>query len=191
MSDGKSEASPLQIAGLVATGLVIANIAFYFLSDLYYEDRSAIYGSVTSGHINQVRIYFSVFTGSIGIGTVLAAARPSLVGHVLAGLFALASMVAGVTAATHEMTPVLPAALIVGGLVMAVLVWQSLMKVRSAWAFLIGMTSVLAAVMLFGSTKVRSALDVQLYIALVIPGLLGVATTALAMSREDYQESQA
>lgn len=191
MSDAKSEASPLQIAGLVATGLVIANVAFYFLSSMYYEDRSSIYGEVTAAHIQQVRINFAIFTGSVGLGTIAASARPLIVGHGLAGLFSIASLVAGVSAATHDMTPVLPASLIVGGIVMALLVWKSLMKVRAAWSFLIGMTSVLAAVMLFGATKLRSALEVQLYIALVIPGLLAVATTALSMARDDYQETRA
>jgi len=187
----KSEATPIQIAGLVATGLVIANVAFYFLSDLYYEDRSAVYGMVTGEHISQVRINFSIFTGAIGIGTVVATIRPSIVGHVLAGLFAIAGLVGGVAAFMHDLTPVLPASLIVGGAVMALLVWKSLMKSRSAWSFLIGMTSVLSAVMLFGSTKLRGVLDVQLYIALIIPGLLAVATTALAMTRDDYKDAQA
>ena len=191
MNDTKSEATPIQIAGLVTTGLVIANVAFYFLSNLYYEDRSALYGAVTAGHIQQVRINFGLFTGSIAIGSILASLRPLYVGHVLAGLFALGAIVGGVAALSKEMMPVLPASLMVGGVVMAVLVWKSLMKSRAAWAFLIAMTSTLAAVMLFGSTKLRGALDVQLYIALIIPGLLAVATIALAMVRDDYKEAQA
>lgn len=191
MTDAKSEASPVQIAGLVVTGLVIANVAFYFLSDLYYEDRSAIYGMVTADHIQKVRINFGIFTGSVALGSILASLRPLYVGHILAGLTAIAGVVAGVAAFAHDMTPVLPASLIVGSTIMAILVWKSLMKVRAAWSFLIGMTSVLSAVMLFGSTKLRSALDVQLYIALIIPGLLAVATIALAMTRADYKEAAA
>ena len=190
MSETKSEATPIQMAGLVVTGLVIANIAFYFLSNLYYEDRSAIYGEVTAAHIDRVRIYFGIFTGSIAAGTVASSLRPLIVGHVLAGLFAIASVVGGIVAFTHEMTRVLPVALLVGGLVMALLVWKSLMKSRSAWAFLIGMTSVLSAVMLFGSTKLRGVLDVQLYIALIIPGMLAVTTAALAMIRDNYKDVQ-
>lgn len=191
MSDTKSEATPIQIAGLVVTALVITNIAFYFLSDLYFEDRSAVYGVVTGGHIQQVRINFGLFTGSIAIGSVLASLRPLYVGHLLAGLFGLVAIVGGVAALAKEMTPVLPASLMLGGVVMALLVWKSLMKSRAAWAFLIGMTSTLSAVMLFGSTKLRGVLDVQLYIALIIPGLLAVATVALAMLRDDYREAQA
>ena len=191
MSEPKSEATPIQIAGLVVTGLVIANVAFYFLSTLYFEDRSAMYGMVSDSHIQRVRINFGLFTGSIAAGSILASLRPLYVGHVLAGLFALAGIVGGVAALAKELTPVLPASLMVGGVVMSVLVWKSLMKSRAAWAFLIGMTSSLSAVMLFGSTKLRGALDVQLYIALIIPGLLAVATVALAMVRDDYKEAQA
>lgn len=189
--DAADRASPAQIAGMLAVATVIANVAFYFLSDMYYEDRSAVYGMVTADHVAQVRINFGIFTGSVAMGGVLASLQPRYVGHLLAGLAAIAGVVGGVSAAAHEMTPVLPASLIVGGGVMAVLVWKSLMKVRAAWAFLIGMTSVLSAVMLFGATKLRSALDVQLYIALIIPGLLAVATTALSMTRDDYKDAQA
>lgn len=179
----------MQIAGLVATAAVITNIAFYFLSGLYYEDRAAIYGSVTPEHITSVRITFAVFTGVVGAASVVAALQPLWVGLGIAGLASIAALVGGVAAATHKMTPVLPAALIVSGVVIAVLVWKTVERVRSAWAFLIGMTSVLAAVLLFGATKVRSVLDVGLYTALIIPGLLAVATVALTMIRDDYREA--
>ncbi len=179
----------MQIAGLVFTGCVIANIAFYFLSDLYFEDRSAIYGSVTSGHINDVRIAFAVFTGSIGLASVIAALQPMWIGHGIAAASSVAALLAGLSAAYHEMTPVLPAALIVTGIILALLVWKSFEGIRAAWAFLIGMTSVLSAVLLFGATKVRGVLDVGLWTALIIPGLLAVATIALSMTRDDYRET--
>lgn len=179
----------MQIAGLVVTGCVIANIGFYFLSDLYFADRSAIYGSVTSGHINDVRITFGVFTGSIGLAAVLASLQPMWIGHGIAAGTSVAAVFAGLNAAFHDMTPVLPASLILTGLVLAVLIWKSLAKVRGAWAFLIGMTSVLSAVLLFGATKVRGVLGVGLWTALIIPGLLAVATVALSMTRDDYRET--
>ncbi len=179
----------MQIAGLVVTACVIANIGFYFLSDLYFEDRSAIYGSVTTGHINDVRIAFAIFTGSLGLTSIAAAMRPMWVGHGIAAAASIAAVLGGVSAALHDMTAVLPVALIVTGIVLALLIWKSLEKVRGAWAFLIGMTSVLAAVLLFGATKVRGSLDVGLWIALIIPGMLAVATVALAMTRDDYRET--
>ncbi len=179
----------MQIAGLVTTACVIANIGFYFLSDLYFEDRSAIYGSVTGDHVNDVRIAFAVFTGSIGLASVIAALQPMWIGHGIAAATAVAALVGGVSAASHDITPVLPASLIVTGVVLAVLIWKSLEKVRGAWAFLIGMTSVLSAVLLFGATKVRGVLGVGLWTALIIPGLLAVATMALSMTRDDYRET--
>lgn len=185
----KSEGTPIQIAGLVVTAAVITNIAFYFLSDLYFEDRSAMYGAVTAGHINNVRINFAIFTGSIAAGAIIAAMQPKILGHALAGAFGLGAIVAGVGAITRDMHPVLPGALIVAGIMLAVLVWRSLEKSRAAWSFLIGMTSTLAAVLLFGSTKVRSVFDIGLWTALIIPGLLTVCTVALAMTRDDYREA--
>lgn len=179
----------MQIAGLVVTGCVIANIGFYFLSDLYFEDRSAIYGSVTSGHINDVRIAFAVFTGSIGLASIVAALQPIWIGHGIAAATGVAALLGGLSAAFHDMTPVLPASLIVTGIVLGLLVWKSLEKARGAWAFLIGMTSVLSAVLLFGATKVRGVLGVGLWTALIIPGLLAVATVALSMTRDDYRET--
>jgi hypothetical protein len=179
----------MQIAGLVVTGCVIANIGFYFLSDLYFTDRSAIYGSVTTGHVNDVRIAFAVFTGSIGLAAVLASLQPRWIGHGIAAVASVAAVLAGFTALFHDMTAVLPASLIVTGIVLDVLIWKSLARVRGAWAFLIGMTSVLSAVLLFGATKIRGVLDVGLWTALIIPGLLAVATIALSMTRDDYRET--
>jgi hypothetical protein len=185
----KSEGSPIQVAGLVVTAAVITNIAFYFLSDLYFEDRSAMYGVVTAGDINTVRLHFAIFTGSISIGAIIAAIHPRILGHALAGAFGLAAIVAGVAAVTRDMHPVLPGALIVAGVLLAVLVWRSLEKSRAAWSFLIGMTATLAAVLLFGSTKLRNVFDIGLWTALIIPGLLTVTTVALTMVRDDYREA--
>jgi hypothetical protein len=177
------------MAGLVLTCCVLANVAFFFLANRYFEDRTVIYGAESGEHIFQVKLNFAIFTGAIGIGAVLVSLRPRTLGHAIAGVAALASFASGVAALTHDMTPVLPASLLVLGLLMGVLVWRSLEKERAAWAFLMGMTSVLAAVLLFGATKVRTVLDIGLWTALIIPGLLAVATVALAMIRDDYREA--
>jgi hypothetical protein len=179
----------MQIAGIVVVSAVLLNLAFYFLSGLYFEDRTVIYGAVTGGHISDVRLAFGVFTGSVAIASIVAAAQPRVVGHGIAALAGLMSLVAGVAAFSKGMTPVLPAALIVSGLIMFLLVWKSLEGARGAWAFLIGMTAVFSAVLLFGSTKVRGALDIGLWTALIIPGFLAVATVALAMTRDDYRDA--
>lgn len=185
----KSEGTPIQVAGLVVTAAVITNIAFYFLSDLYFEDRSAMYGAVTDHDINRVRLHFGIFTGTISAGAIIAAVQPRLLGHALAAAFGIGAIVAGVAAISRNMHPVLPAALIAAGIMLDILVWRSFERSRVAWAFLIGMTATLAAVLLFGSTKVRSVFDVGLWTALIIPGLLTVTTVALAMVRDDYREA--
>ena len=185
----RDPATAMQIAGIVVVSTVITNVAFYFLSGLYFEDRSAIYGGVTPEHVANVRYAFGVFTGSVAIASVIASLQPRLVGHAIAALSGILAIVAGVAAFSKGMTPVLPAALIASGLVLGVLVWKSLERVRGAWSFLIGMTSVFSAVLLFGSTKVRGALDIGLWTALIIPGLLAVATVALAMTRDDYRDA--
>jgi len=189
MAPERDPRQTMQIAGLVAVACAITNIAFYFLSDLYFEDRSAIYGAVTAGHITGVRITFAVFTGTVGLASVVAAIQPRWVGLGIAAVTGVSALIAGIAAAAHDMTPVLPASLIVAGLVLGLLVWKALEKTRGAWSFLIGMTSVLSAVLLFGATKVRNVLGVGLWTALIIPGLLAVATVALAMIRDDYRDA--
>lgn len=185
----REPASAAQIAGIVVVSTVVTNIAFYFLSGLYFEDRTAIYGGVTADHIMGVRFAFGVFTGSVAIASVIASLQPRLVGHAIAALAGILALVAGVAAFSKGLTPVLPSALIVSGLVLFLLVWKSLERVRGAWSFLIGMTSVFSAVLLFGSTKIRGALDIGLWTALIIPGLLAVATVALTMTRDDYRDA--
>jgi hypothetical protein len=189
VADAKSEGTPIQIAGLVVTAAVITNIAFYFLSDLYFEDRTVIYGAVSSAHVNTVRMNFGIFTGSISIGAIIAAMQPRILGHALAGAFGLAAIIASIAAISHDMHPVLPGALLASGILLDVLVWRSLARSRAAWSFLIGMTATLAAVLLFGATKVRNVFDIGLWTALIIPGLLAVCTVALAMVRDDYREA--
>ena len=179
----------LQIAGLVVAACAITNVAFYFLSNLYFQDRSAMYGVATTDHITGVRLTFGVFTGIVGLATVAATVAPRWVGHGIAAITGVAAIVAGIGAASVGMTAVLPASLLVAGLVFPVLVWKSLQRVRGAWAFLIGMCAVFATVLLFGATKVRGALGVGLWTALIIPGVLTVGTVALAMLRDDYRDA--
>ncbi|MEO7096916.1 MAG: hypothetical protein ABI175_26895 [Polyangiales bacterium] len=185
----RQPASVPQVAAIVAGTIVILNVAFYFLSGAYFDDRAAIYGGVTPEHISGVRVAFGIFSGSVGAAGILAVWQPKVVAHVIAAVAGIAAFAAGVGAAYKGMTPVLPAALIVSGLMFGLLVMQSLRRIRLSWAFLMGMTAVFSAVLLFGSTKVRGALDVGLWTALIIPGLLAVATVGLAMTRDEYRDA--
>jgi hypothetical protein len=185
----RDPASLPQIAGIIGVAVLLTNVAFYFLSGMYFGDRAAIYGGVTPEHVSGVRMAFGVFTGSVGVAAILASWQPMLIGHFIAAVAGIGALLAGVLAMASAVTPVLPAALIVSSLVIGLLVWKSLDRSRAAWAFLVGMTAMLAAVLLFGSTKIRGALDIGLWTALIIPGMLAVATVALAMVRSEYRDA--
>ncbi len=178
-----------QVAAIIGIAVVLTNAAFYFLSGMYFSDRAAIYGGVTPEHVNSVRIAFGVFTGSVGLAAILAAWQPMFVAHTIAAVTGLAALFAGIAAFSRDMTSVLPVSLVVSSFVLGILTWKSLDRSRPAWAFLVGMTSILSAVLLFGATKVRGVLDVGLWTALIIPGLLAVATVALTLVRDEYRDA--
>lgn len=185
----RDPASLPQVAGIIAVAVALTNVAFYFLSGMYFEDRAAIYGGVTPEHVTSVRIAFGVFSGSVGVAGILAAWQPMLIGHFIAAVTSVAAFIAGIAAFAHDMTPVLPSSLLVTSLVIGLLVWKSLERARGAWAFLVGTTAMLSAVLLFGSTKVRGVLDIGLWTALIIPGMLLVATIALGLVRDEYRDA--
>jgi len=85
---------------------------------------------------------------------------------------------------------VLPIALGVLGALILVLVFLSFVShSRAAWSFLISACAVGALVTLFGATKVRNAVDLNLYYALILPGILVVTTVMLIALADDYAEA--
>lgn len=179
-----------QLATVVVITTVVLNVLFYVLSNLYFEDRAAMYGMASDDHIRGVRIAFGYFTGSVAIATVCAVIAPRAIGHGLGAAAGLLALVGAYGATAKDMHPVLPATLLVVGLLVPVLVWQSLVRSRAAWSFLIAICAVLGIVTLFGATKVRTAAGIGLWDALIIPGLLAVATAALAMTRDAYRQPE-
>jgi hypothetical protein len=181
----------VQIAILVAIFVVVINAAFYFLSGAYYDGKRGAFGAapITDAQIQAARVQFGVFTAIVGAAAIAAAFRARLTGHVLAALIGVASLVLSAFAFTSSLPRVLPATLFLLGVLMPVLAWLSLArKSRAAWAFLLAMTVVYATVLFFGSPKVRSLLDIGLWSALIVPGLLVVSTVALALVRREYRE---
>lgn len=178
----------MQIAGMIVTAAVMVNLGFYFLSGLYFDDRAAMYGVTPEAQINSVRVAFAICSGIVALAAIGAARAPRLIGHGLAGAAGLAALAGALGAISKHMHVVLPATLIVIGVLLPLLVWRSLAQSRPAWAFLIAMCAMFAAITLFGSTKIRGALDIGLWSALIFPGLLVVATAALAMVRDEYHE---
>lgn len=182
---------PQQVIGIIVVTALLLNVAFYFLSGMYFDDRSAIYGVVTAEHIADVRVQFGIFTAAVAAASVVSVMRPGWIAIGVPAVASVAALVAGVSAFAHDMTPVLPGALCVAGVVLALLIWKTIEQRRAAWAFLIGMTSVLSAVLLFGATKVRGVLETGLWTALIIPGLLAVATVALTQLRAEFRDAPA
>ena len=113
----------------------------------------------------------------------------SLVGHVLGVISGLGALVAGFEAIMHQLPGALAGALVVCGVVMPLLAFYSWRGNRAAWAFLTTMCGVLALCMLFGAPKVRSKVEIDLAIALLIPLVLTVATITLASQHRSYTES--
>lgn len=178
-----------QVMGIITGATVVLNIAFYFLSQRYFDDRVAMYGAVTPEHMTSVRAAFATFTGATMFGALAATWSPRVVGHGLAGLAGLVALVAGVSAFRSGLHPVLGITLLTVGGVLPFLVRSSLLGSRASWSFLAATCSVLALVTLFGATKIRVAVGLSLWHSMIIPGLFLVATAALAMIRTSYRDA--
>jgi hypothetical protein len=183
------EANPIvQLAVLVAILIVILNVGFYFLSDAYFADRVKRFGAGELARIAGARVDFGVFTVVVGGATIFAGMQPRIAGHALAVLAGLGSMFAGFAAFGAELGFVLPLTLLVVSGLFDLFVVYSLRKSRAAWSALSALCAVYAVVMLFGAPKLRGMLDIGMWLAMIVPGLLAVATWALSMIRDDYRE---
>lgn len=182
------EANPIvQLAILVGILVVVLNAGFFFLSDQYFEDRALRFGVQELARIGRARIDFAIFSIVVGAATVLAAMYPRAVGHGVAAAGGLASLVAMPFA--FEVGLVLPFTLLLVAGLFALLIRYSLLGSRAAWASLASLCVVSGVVMLFAAPKIRGMVGIGMWLALIAPGLLGVATAALAMIRRDYREA--
>ena len=191
MADDVDPRSATKIAGIIVGVTVVLNVLFIFLSGAYFQDRAAIHGAVSDAEVMSVRMGFAAFSGLTAAGGCAAVFYPRLVGHALPLLASLASFVAAAAGYSKGLHIVLPVTLLLVGVLLPVLVWKSFERSRAGWAFLSGMVGVLAVVMLFGSTKVRNVIGIGLWYSMIIPGLLAVATAALAMIRKQYRDAAA
>jgi hypothetical protein len=195
------------VASFITAACLLVGVAFYFLSKMYFASRAADGFVVTDEHILGVRVAFGVMLACVGVTGWLAAYAPRAMGHGLGVGAAVLALVGGAAAARTDVNFVLPVSLLVTGVLFLMLAWRSLARSRSAWACLVAMSSVFAVVMLFGSTRIRtivasamadlmarfqvSGIDLTggcLYYAMIIPGMLAVATVALALVRHEYRE---
>lgn len=178
-----------QVTVIIAVAVGLLNLAFYFLSTMYFEDRAATYGMASDATIRSARTAFAVMTGCVGLTAIIAQFATRYVAHGLAILVGILAIVGAVAAGMKDFHPVLPVALgLIGFLLLALATFSFLWRSRAAWAFLISTCGVGALVTLFGATKVRNAVDVSLYHALIVPGILVVATVMLIALSDEYAE---
>jgi hypothetical protein len=181
------EANPIvQLAVLVGILVVVLNVGFYFLSDAYFDDRVKRFGIQEMARLGGARRDFGIFTVIVGAAAILARMWPRAVAHGLPAIAGLASLVAAPFALSLGM--VLPAALVIASGLFGLLIWYSLQRSRAAWSCLGALCIVYGVLMLFGAPKVGGLIDVGMWVALIAPGLLGVATAALCMIRSEYRE---
>jgi hypothetical protein len=187
--------SPLpRIAITVVCAFVAANLAFYFLSGSYFESHREIVAGVgampaySADQMMRVRVSFAVFTAIVAAFGFVAALSPRVVGHLIPVLLGVGHLVGAVAALAYNAPGVVGMTLLVSGILMPVLAWYSFRQSRPAWAFLVAMCGVFAVVEVFGAPKVRAALDLSLWLTMILPGLNAVAVAALVSLRANYIE---
>ena len=189
--DDDANKAAVQLSIIIGVIAVLLNVAFFFLSGFYYKDKQATQGlmsNITADTITNTRLSFAVFSGSVSILLIAAMFIPRWIGHGLAGAAGAASLIASIGAFQAGMPNALSVALLVLSAMFPLLVWRSLLKSRAAWAFLASLCWVLAVVLLFGAPKVRSKMDIGLWTAMIIPGVLFVAGVALTAVRREYRD---
>ncbi|MDQ3369901.1 MAG: hypothetical protein M3680_31165 [Myxococcota bacterium] len=181
--------TPVRIAIVVFAFAGLLNLAFYFLSQSYYEDRSQRFGPAELAFINEARVAFLMFSGLVSLGTVGALLAPRWVGHIIPAVVGVASLVMSYAAWSRELQPTLVVTLLVMGLLLPVVTWLSFHKSRAAWSFLVALCTVLGLILIFGAPKLRGLMDIGLWHALILPGLLAAGAVGLVMVHEDYREA--
>ncbi|MFT3696226.1 MAG: hypothetical protein QM831_24010 [Kofleriaceae bacterium] len=112
----------------------------------------------------------------------------AVIGHGLAVVIGVVSIIAGVEALMKGMPTVLPVTLVILGCVMGYSAAMSWQFSRAAWSLLISTLCVFAAVTFFGSPKIAGVLHVKIWLAMVIPIVQVVAVIMLADLRREYRE---
>lgn len=181
----------IQLTIIIAVSVLLLNVLFYFLSGYYYDDKKATQGmmsTITASTVTSTRVSFGIFSGVTGAALVGSMFSAKWVGHIIAIGFGVAAFIAAIFAGRAGTPLALTVSLVVIGALFPALSILSLMRrSRAAWAFLSAMCWVLAIIMLFGAPKIRSQIDIGLWTAMLIPGLLAAAATALTMVRRDYR----
>jgi hypothetical protein len=203
MSDARSStasSSTVNKVILCAITLVAANLAFYFASDSYFASHRQIVNGVSlpvydAAKSMHVRMTFVLYSGVVTAAALAAAMWPRAVGHIIPVLLGGIHLVGGVATFFYETPTALGATLVITGVLMPVLAWLSFRRTgpaaRPAWSFLVALCCTFAVVGFFGAPKLRAALDIGLWTAMILPGLNAVAAFALISLRAEYIEREA
>jgi hypothetical protein len=182
---------------VAALAFVVTNAMFYVFSVSYFEahhqmEAGHLVPMFSPAQITTVRMSFALFTSIVAIASVLSQMWPRAIGHGIPVVLGIGYIIAAVAAVRHaEVTTALPATLFITGGLMPVLAHFSFHhRARGAWAFLIAICGVFAVVEFFGAPKVRGALDIGLWITMILPGLNAVAVWALVSVRDQYRDQR-
>jgi hypothetical protein len=181
-----------RMAILCGVAFAVVNVAFYFLSQSYFDGHHEIVGGASvptfsPAQVSHIRVVFALITAVIAAVSFVAGLAPRLVGHLLPAVLGACNLVGGIAAVFSHLPGVLGVTLLVAGVLMPVLAWSSYKEhARASWAFLGGMCGVFALVSLFGAPKLRGILDVSLWTTMIFPGLYVVAAVTLYVVRADY-----
>jgi hypothetical protein len=173
----------MQMAGVIAGTVFTANTLFWIASHFYFNDKP-----IEAADAGAVRFAFATLSFIVAGMAYGAALAPRAIGHGIAALMGIASLVGGIAALAKGLPPVMGMTMLVVGGVLPWLTWLSLQRSRTGWAFLIAVVSVFGAVCFFGAPKVRHLLGIGLWHALIIPGLQIVCVIALSMLRGEYKD---
>ncbi|HEX2687492.1 MAG TPA: hypothetical protein VHN14_12785 [Kofleriaceae bacterium] len=184
------------MALLCAGAFVVLNIVFYVLSGSYFDSHRTVVpgvGSVSSyspEQMTHIRMTFAVSSGIVAVLAFIAGIRPRVIGHLLPVLFGAANLVSAVETYLHDLPGVLVATTLIAGALMLVLAWYSYYRrSRPAWAFLLAFCVVFGTIEFFGITKIRGALDVGLWSAMISPMLKWLTVATLWSLRDEYAET--
>lgn len=173
----------MQMAGVIAGAAFTFNTLFWVGSHFYFKDKP-----LEAADVGGVRFAFLLMSFLIAAMAYGAALAPRLIGHGLALVMAVASVVGGIVALSKGLPPVMGITMLVIGGLLPVLTWKSLHHSRAAWSFLIAIVAVFAAVCFFGAPKIRHLMGIGLWHAMIVPGLQIVSVIALSMLRGEYRD---
>ncbi|HEU4729302.1 MAG TPA: hypothetical protein VFT22_15480 [Kofleriaceae bacterium] len=184
-------AQTTRIAVLCAIAFLVANAAFYFLSDSYFESHHEIVHGASvptysPDQVAHIRSVFAMISGAIAAVSLVAGLAPRAVGHAVPALLGVVNLIGGIAVIRHGLSGALAATLVITGGLMPILAWYSYHRSRAAWGFLGAICGVLALASLFGAPKLRGVLDVSLWTTMILPGLYTVAAGTLYVLRHDY-----